>query len=276
MTSATTKRTLLLLCGLLVMVACEPADDGGEDRDLDGLTASDGDCDDSDATVGLPPFDTPDCEGTFQRMVLNEVFGGSTCGPCAGADELIVDVLHQNEGRYVLLSYQIGSDPYVTSEGVSRRRGYLPPPSTGSYSIPWLQVDGSNGFHPVEMNDDAGYTDADFDSFAEVPSHLGLEIEAWVEGQTVTAHVTLKPGADHPSEQLVLHTAIIENTTYDNVGTNGQTEWLRIALVDPIVASYSVNSQRSAASSFSWAPQVREPLSSRGTPSRVERPIASG
>ncbi len=176
----------------------------------------------------------------------------------------------------MLLSYQIGSDPYVTSEGVSRRRGYLPPPSTGSYSIPWLQVDGSNGFHPVEMNDDAGYTDADFDSFAEVPSHLGLEIEAWVEGQTVTAHVTLKPGADHPSEQLVLHTAIIENTTYDNVGTNGQTEWLRIALVDPIVASYSVNSQRSAASSFSWAPQVREPLSSRGTPSRVERPIASG
>ncbi len=41
----------------------------------------------------------------------------------------------------------------------------------------------------------------------------------------MTAEVTLLPGADYESEELVLHTAIIENTTYDNVGTNGQTEF---------------------------------------------------
>jgi len=212
---------LACLVALALASSCTPP----ADVDEDGIAASEGDCDDNDPSVGLPPFEATDCDGNFERMVLNEVFTGSTCGPCAGADELILDVLHQNEGRYVLLSYQVGSDPYVTAEGVTRRTGYIPPPSTGSYSIPWLQADGANGFHPVEVNDDQGYTDADFDSFAAVPCHLGLEIDVSVQGQTITADVTLLPGTDYPGDDLVLHTVIIENTTYLNVGTNGQTEF---------------------------------------------------
>jgi len=225
MTQMPTIPLLLILFAASLGLACESADSSTEDKDGDGLSVVDGDCDDSDALVGLAPFESADCEGTFERMVLHEMFGGSTCAPCAGADELLLDVLHQNEDRYVLLSYQIGSDPYVSAEGVARRRGYLPPPATGSYSIPWLQLDGANGFHPVEMNNDQGYTDADFDSYAAVPSHLGIEVQVSIEGQTVTSEITLQPGADYPSEDLVLHTAIIEGTTYANVGTNGQTEF---------------------------------------------------
>ncbi len=246
---------LACVLALALLASCAPAEDVDVDVDGDGIAASAGDCDDNDPSVGAPPFEAVDCDGNFERMVLNEVFSGSTCGPCAGADELILDVLHQNEGRYVLLSYQVGSDPYVTAEGVTRRTGYIPPPSTGSYSIPWLQVDGSNGFHPVEVNDDQGYTDADFDSFAAVPCHLGLEIDVSIEGQTVTAEVTLLPGAEYPSEDLVLHTVIIEDTTFLNVGTNGQTEFHHVMKkmmpgvgglsIDPLVRGEAVEYQQS-------------------------------
>jgi hypothetical protein len=225
-----TSRNTTISYGLALMLAaagwaaCTTPHEKEVDSDLDVISVAAGDCDDSNPELGLAPFDG-NCDGTFKRMTLHEVFGGSTCGPCGPADELILDVLHQNEGAYVLLAYQVGSDPYVTSEGVSRRTGYIPPPSDGSYSIPWLQVDGENGFHPVEMNDDEGYTDADFDVFAAEPCQLGMEIDVTLDGQTVDASVTLLPGDDYDSEHLVLHVAIIEDVTYLNIGTNGQTEF---------------------------------------------------
>ena len=251
--------TLWYAPALFVLVAaglagCSTPVEEEIDNDADGVSVSGGDCDDSDSEVGLAPFDG-NCDGTFQRKTLHEVFGGSTCSPCGPADALILDVLHQNEGDYVLLAYQVGSDPYVSSEGVSRRTGYIPPPSDGSYSIPWLQVDGENGFHPVEMNNDDGYTDADFDSFAEVPCHLGMEIDVTLDGQTVDASVTLLPGQDYDGEHLVLHTVIIEDVTYLNVGTNGQTEFHHVMKkmvpdqnglsIDPLVRGESVSFEQS-------------------------------
>lgn len=159
-----------------------------------------------------------------QRRVLHEVFSGSNCGPCLEADARLLDVLHANEGKYVLLSYQIGSDPYVTQEGVQRRMSYLPSDAE-SYSIPWVQADGDHGFHPNEINDDEGYGQANFDEFVAEPCALELVVNHEVDGQTVDIEVTLTPLQDEPSEELSLHVAIIEGTTYENIGSNGQTEF---------------------------------------------------
>ena len=158
-----------------------------------------------------------------ERFVLHEVFSGSNCGPCTEADANVLEVLHANEGKYVLMSYQVGSDPYVSGESVSRRLFYLPGES--SYSVPFCHADGVNGFHPNEMNDEAGYLQEDFDRFYSLPSALQLEASHTVTDQTVDINVSLLPLADYPSETLVLHVAIIENTTYLNVGSNGQTEF---------------------------------------------------
>jgi len=188
-----------VICGLALsffLVGCE-ADPNDEDQDL--------------------PTET-------QRRVLHEVFSGSNCGPCLEADERLLDVLHANEGAYVLLSYQIGSDPYVTTEGVQRRMSYLPSDAE-SYSIPWVQADGDNGFHPNEINNDEGYHQDNFDEFVAEPCSLELTVTYEVVDQTIDLEVTLTPLQDEPSEDLALYVAIIEGTTFENVGSNGQTEF---------------------------------------------------
>ena len=112
----------------------------------------------SELDTGPPPLPTE-----TERRVLHEMFTGSTCGPCLEADALLTAVLDANPEAHTLISYQIGSDPYVSHEGIARRMGYLPADKS-TYSIPYLHVDGATGLHPVEHNDDAGYQQADFDA----------------------------------------------------------------------------------------------------------------
>jgi hypothetical protein len=100
-------------------------------------------------------------------------------------------------------------------------------PGEGSYSIPYCHADGVNGFHPNEINNGTPYTQANFDDFAAVPSSMMLEVTHTVDvaTQTVDVDVNITPLADYPSNTLKLHIAIVENTTYLNVGSNGQTEF---------------------------------------------------
>ena len=189
---------------LLVMVACTQTEEAA---------VGDGEPGDDGATLPTE----------MERVVLHEVFTGSNCGPCLEADEILLDVLHDNPDRHVFISHQVGSDPYVSYEGVSRRMYYLPDEET--YSIPYVYADGVNGFHPVELNEDAGYTQADFDEFAAAPAYLDISVSHTVTDQTVEIEVSLLPLADNDSEYLTLQLAIIEGETSLNVGSNGQTEF---------------------------------------------------
>lgn len=157
------------------------------------------------------------------RRLLHEEFGGSNCGPCAKSEVIVFDVLAAHPEQYVLLAYQLGSDPYVTTEAVKRRMGYLPPEAE-TYSVPYMHVDGVHGFHPVEINNSAGYQTSDFASF-DTPSPLELSASHSLDGQTITVDITMRVLSDVPSQNLRLHVAIIENLTSKNVGTNGQTKF---------------------------------------------------
>jgi hypothetical protein len=179
--------------------------------------------------LGLLGCEAPSREGDapeepIPRQVLHEMFTGSTCGPCLEADANLIEIHDANPDRYVLLSYQIGSDPYVSREGIDRRMYYLPPEES-TYSIPWLHADGVNGLHPNLANDEEGYLQSDFDDFAAVETYLGIEVSHSVSDQTVSWDITLSPGQAIDSEDLLLQVAIIEGVTYDNIGTNGQTEF---------------------------------------------------
>ncbi len=160
------------------------------------------------------------------RRVLHEVFTGSNCGPCLGADALLDDVFHETTRPYSVIKYQLGSDPYMSREGVRRRMHYLPDAET--YSIPYVHADGTNGFHPAQINDDAGYSVDDLDGWAEMPSVLSLSVSHEVTDQTVDFQVEMLALDDLDSEKLVLHAAIIENKTTGNVGANGQTEFHQV------------------------------------------------
>ena len=174
---------------------------------------------------GMGPEDSGVEGFSGERTVLFEVFTGSTCGPCNGADAQLDSVLHveENHDRWVAIKYQVGSDPYITSEGLNRANLYLSVDDT--YSIPNAVGDGTNVFHPAEINDDAGFNQSNFDAFADVPSPMGISVEHTVSGQTVDFDVTIEVIEDVPSDSLRLFAAITENVTTGNVGTNGQTEF---------------------------------------------------
>jgi hypothetical protein len=161
-----------------------------------------------------------------ERSVLHEVFTGSNCGPCFGADAQLDEVLHETTRRYTVIKFQVGSDPYTTTEGVRRRMFYLPGEST--YAIPYVHADGVNGFHPAEINDNAGYALENLDGFADIESPLRLWVTHTVTEQTVDISIGWTALSDVLSDDLVVHAAIIENQTTGNVGTNGQSEFHQV------------------------------------------------
>ena len=169
-------------------------------------------------TGDAPPIGEP-----VTRRVLHEVFSGSNCGPCGPAAENMTAALSGQNDTYSLLKYQIGSDPYITPEAVARRMLYLPGES--NYSIPWVVADGRNEFHPNEMEDGEAYGSDDFAVLAADPAYLAIEVAAVTSEQTMDIDITLWPTQDISGEDLRLFVAIKENTTENNVGSNGQTEF---------------------------------------------------
>jgi hypothetical protein len=207
------------------VVACGAQEDSGSD-DPDAGGASDdaaANTTEQDGAQGDNGVDTePVTE--VERKLLHEVFTGANCGPCYESAENLERVLSENPGLFTVIKYQIGSDPYITNEAVRRRFFYLPP-GQGSYDIPFVHADGVHGFHPNKINDEQGYMQADFDEFRSMPSQMELSVEHVMDGQVITATVTINPLADYPSTSLVLFVAVIENRTFHNVGINGQTEF---------------------------------------------------
>ena len=153
------------------------------------------------------------------RRVLHECFSGSNCGPCAPSAERLQAIFDANPGEFTAIKYQIGSDPYISREAVNRRMMYLPGEMT--YGIPYVHADGVNGFHPNEINDDAGYQQHNFDMFQSVPTPLDMTVSHTIEGQTITVDVGMTVFDDVPGDQLRLFIAVIENVTYRNLGSNG-------------------------------------------------------
>jgi len=174
-------------------------------------------CSPKEQDVETPPAEPP------ERMVLHEIFSGSNCGPCAPAADNIAAALADHDGQYAIVEYQIGSDPYMTREAVNRRMLYLP--GEESYGIPFVHADGT-GFHPNDMDgEETPYSAEDFVAFAEVPTVLRITADVAFTGQTVDMDITLEPWEDIDGDNLRLMIAINENTTFANVGSNGQTEF---------------------------------------------------
>jgi hypothetical protein len=157
------------------------------------------------------------------RIVLHEAFSGSNCGPCAPAADNISAALADQSGEYAMLKFQIGSDPYITREAVRRRMFYLPGEET--YGIPWVVADGIHEFHPNDMDHGGVYTPEDFDALAVLPAYLVVDVSMTLTGQTVDIAVELYPTVDIAGEDLRLMVAIKELTTFNNVGSNDQTEF---------------------------------------------------
>jgi len=152
------------------------------------------------------------------RTILLEGFSASTCGPCVSGNINLKKVLAENNGRYAVVKYQMdfpgSGDPYYTAECGTRGSFYY------VSSVPTIQVDGSaykNSTHQLK-----NYS---LEELQNVPALMEVDVDYYVEGKTVYAKAKVTPAEDISDANLKLFMAIIEKNTYNNVGSNGETEF---------------------------------------------------
>lgn len=152
-----------------------------------------------------------------QRLPLLEVFTSSTCAPCRPGNENLQAILDINPGKATVIKYQQNfpppGDPYSTTESVNRRGFYA------INSIPRMEIDGGWDGNA------SSFTQQLLDDAYNTPSFLEITATHTINWHTVSVDVTLNPLAGINSNNLKVHIAILEKTTYQNVKSNGETEF---------------------------------------------------
>ena len=151
------------------------------------------------------------------RQPLIETFTSSTCGPCNPANVTAEALFTQNPGKITSIKYQEdfpgSGDPYYTIETGNRRAYYA------INSVPRMEIDG--GWDQNGNN----ITQQIIDDYANELCLINLSSVYSVTGKTVDIDITIDPLGNFNSNNLVVHSAIIEETTYNNIKNNGETQF---------------------------------------------------
>jgi hypothetical protein len=124
-----------------------------------------------------------------------------------------------NDGEQTSIKYQMSwpgaGDPYFTLEGQDRRTYY------SVSSVPNVAIDG--GWN----NNGNSLTQGIMDQYKGIPSFIEMDVRHIANGQSQTVNIDVN--ADFlnalSGSTNTLHVAIVENITYQNIGTNGETEF---------------------------------------------------
>ncbi|MDR2929177.1 MAG: T9SS type A sorting domain-containing protein [Cytophagaceae bacterium] len=155
-----------------------------------------------------------------QRKVMLEGFSASTCGPCAGGNVTLHNVLNQADAdTYVLMKNQMNwpgaGDPYYTTEGDARRTYY------NVSSVPDMAMDGATGYNTN------AFTLAMLNGAVNVPAKAKINVTAVQSGQTVTANISATLLTEG-NENIRLIATIAEKHTTRNIGTNGEKAFFHV------------------------------------------------
>ncbi len=157
-----------------------------------------------------------------QRQPLFEVFTGSTCPPCTPGNinfHSIIDTI-SNPDQFVFVKYQQDfpgtGDPYVTQESLNRRAFY------SINSIPRMENDGGWDGNA------SSFTYPIYQQTRSIPAQYIIDgtYSEDTLSRTWSAKIRYSPLFDAVGS--VLQVAILEKTTFDNVKTNGETEFYHV------------------------------------------------
>ncbi|MFT4754017.1 MAG: hypothetical protein ACI85Q_001573 [Salibacteraceae bacterium] len=154
----------------------------------------------------------------YDRTVLYETFTSSTCGPCVAGNanfESVISGIPSSE--YASIKYQMSwpgnGDPYNTADGNVRRTFYQ------ISAVPGMEIDGgwdgNSGSFNRALHDDA----------LAVPAFVSVWAEYNVDVSTNTITTCAIVEAVQDMGDATLHMAIKEHETFQNTGTNGETEF---------------------------------------------------
>ena len=149
------------------------------------------------------------------RVPMMEHFTSSTCPYCVSVNSQMTTLCGKIEGRYTYTKYQTNwpgsGDPYNTPE-VNTRVSYY-----GVSSVPTRLLDGET----------KNITLAAFNKEANIPSFMDVRGSFKVEGNTINVKVDVMP---YLATQATIYVSVNEKTTYNNVGTNGETVFYHVMM----------------------------------------------
>ena len=155
----------------------------------------------------------------FVRKPLYEIFTSSTCGPCNPGNTNFHNVIDGKEDDCVYIKYQQSwpgtGDPYCTAESNARRTYY------SINSIPRMEIDGGWDGNASSFTSQM-HTDA-----TNKPAFVDITATTVQWGKHVELSIEIDPAADF-SGNNTLHAAIMERVTYDNIKTNGESEFTHV------------------------------------------------
>ena len=155
------------------------------------------------------------------RKPFFEMFTSSTCGPCVDANINLDAVLGNNDdSTYSIVKYQVNwpgnGDPYYIEDNGIRVDYY------GVTGVPSLYSNGDKVEQTYMFNQ------SDFNEAANMEAYVGLSLEHAFDGLNVSISATIDPKIN--IEDASVYFAVVEKTTYNNVGSNGETEFHHVMM----------------------------------------------
>lgn len=152
------------------------------------------------------------------RKPMFEMFTSSTCSSCPYINEVLDGVLANNTGNYSLVKYQVNwpgdGDPYYIEDCGIRVDYY------GVGGVPHLNVNGATN--------EGTFSQSVFNAATNEGAMSTMEIDYEFDGLNLTVDVQITPTLT--IEEAAVHIAVVEKTTYNNVSTNGETEFHNVLM----------------------------------------------
>ena len=163
------------------------------------------------------------------RKPMFEVFTSSSCPACPGANEAVDATLANNVGNYSLVKYQvywpgIGDPYYIVDDSI--RSVY--------YNVGGVPDFYSNGIY----DDGYSFNQSAFNAATAEGAMAEIDLDYYFTGINVTVNVNVTPTIN--ILDAAVHIAIVEKTTYNNVGNNGETEFHNV-LMKMLPGSYGTS-----------------------------------
>jgi len=154
------------------------------------------------------------------RKPMFETFTSSTCGPCFEGNIMIDGVLVENPGAYSLVKYQVDwpgvGDPYYIEDNGIRVDYY----NIGG--VPSFLANGYEDYSPYDFNQ------YKFNLAANEESFVGITMSHIYDGLEVSVNVDVDPKLN--IDDASVHMAVVEKTTFNNTGSNGETEFHNVVM----------------------------------------------
>lgn len=154
------------------------------------------------------------------RTSVVETFTSSTCPPCNPGNQQLESILSngQNDNNTVSIKYQLdwpgNGDPYYTVEGGDRADGY------GVSGVPASYLDGQTSLNPNNLSQ------GDLDAVHAVAARANITGVYQIDeaNQTIEISVDVEMLENTPPG-VRLYMAIFEYQTFNNVESNGETQF---------------------------------------------------